>query len=135
MDKKNIRKVRNFFKFRKDHWEELSNYPSHDLKKSHGRRGKNALKVLGELLELEEIKVHYNPSGIIDGGYLTLIGMRGDKGIYVSLSCSGLGKDILYRTVQHMEDYTGGSNNFLSTSEFIEDPEKCIEKMKKLILI
>lgn len=131
--KKELSKVRDFFRYRLNNWEELTNYPGVELKKSHGRKGKNALKKLANLLELEEIDVYFNPSGMIDGGYLTLIGMKGEKGIYVNLSCSGLGGDILYRTVKHIKDYTGGSNNFLSSRDFVSDPEGCVERMRRLI--
>lgn len=130
---KDVKKVKDFFKFRQQNWGSLTNYPDDNLKKLHGRRGKAALKSLGKLLDLDEIKADYNPSGMIDGGYLTLMGMKGDKGIYVSLSCSGFGQDVLYRTIEHMKDYTGGSNNFLDSEDFVNDSSYCIEALRRLV--
>ena len=133
MDPKELKKVREFFKFRVRNWDRLSNYPDDTLKKSHGRKGRNALKTIGKLLGLEQVKVDFNPSGIIDGGYLTLIGMKGEKGIYISLSCSNLGPDVLYRTAEHMKDYRGGTNNFLTSENFVEDPERCLAALARLL--
>ena len=64
---------------------------------------------------------------------MTLIGMKGEKGIYVSLSCSGIGDDVLYRTVEHMKDYTGGRNRFLTSMDFAVDPEGSVEAMAELL--
>ena len=79
MNQKNLKKVQDFFKYRVNNWRYLTNYPDPYLKKDHGRKGKSALKALANLLELNKMKVDYNPSGVIDGGYLTLIGMKGEK--------------------------------------------------------
>lgn len=90
--------------------------PPH-MKTTHSRKGRNALRKLGELLELEEVKVSYIPSDS-DVGTLTLIGMKGGKGIYVSISSppsfgSEWQRDILYR--------------------FVNDPEGSLAAMKRLL--
>lgn len=133
MNQKNLKKVQDFFEYRVNNWRYLTNYPDPYLKKDHGRKGKSALKALANLLELDKMKVDYNPSGVIDGGYLTLVGMKGEKGIYVSLSCSDIGDDVLYRTVEHMKDYTGGRNRFLTSMDFVVDPEGSVEAMAELL--
>ena len=132
-----LKKVREFFRYRLTFWEHLSDRPPAHMKTIHSRKGRNALRKLGELLELEEVKVSYIPSDS-DVGTLTLIGMKGGKGIYVSISSppsfgSEWQRDILYRTVKDMEDYFGGCNQFLRTQDFVNDPEGSLAAMKRLL--
>lgn len=130
---KNRKTVETFFKFREEYKTELTNYPASKLKKLHGLRGKKALKALAKELGLAEFKVNYNPSGIIDAGYLTLIGLwEENNGIYISLSC-GLGElGFLYRSVKHMQDWTGGSNNFLYERLLYTNFDYVLEKLYEL---
>ena len=86
------------------------------------RVGKAAMKEMANYLDLVEVDIHFNPAGIAVSGDLTLMGLRGDgTGIYVSMN-----KDIvsicqvLYRTIKHMKDYTGGTNHWMSFEELAD---------------
>ena len=86
-------------------------------KKIFGKIGLKAMRELAELLELEEYDVNFNPAGIACSGDLRLIGMWSEgNGIYVSMNKdfpNSLWGQVLYRTVKHMKDWTGGSNNYV----------------------
>lgn len=95
---------------------------------SYNEHGKDRFKEIGieamygikQDLKFKECKIDYNRSGIASSGDLTLIGMFDDNtGIYISISqdCFGNKPSILYRGVKHIKDYSGGSNNFASTSD------------------
>ena len=75
--------------------------------------GQAFLKRAAREMKLDQVDIHYNPAGIACSGDHTLIGMRGDKGIYVSFNTDGL-SGILYRKVQHMKDWSGGVNKYIS---------------------
>jgi hypothetical protein len=117
--------VKSFLDLRTTNMNQLTCYPPADLKKLHGRMGKAALKQIAQNLGLKEFKVNYNPSGIINAGYVSLIGMFDEtRGVYISVSSSGIfndGKNILYRSVKHMKDYTGGMNHYLSEEEVLSN--------------
>lgn len=51
--RKTLKKVREFFRYRLTFWEHLSDRPPAHMKTTHSRKGRNALRKLGELLELE----------------------------------------------------------------------------------
>jgi hypothetical protein len=94
--------------------------------------GKKAMKELARLLELRTFDIQFNPGGIAVSGDLRLMGMWSeDNGVYIFLS-----KDfpnapygqILYRTIKHMKDFTGGPNQWLRY-ETLRDPVR----LKKLI--
>lgn len=117
--------VKSFLTLRINNMNQLIGYPPADLKKKHGRMGKAALKQIAQDLGLKEFKVDYNPSGIIDAGYVSLIGMFDkNQGVYISISSSGVfnnGRNILYRSVKHIKDYTGGHNHYLSEEEMLNN--------------
>jgi hypothetical protein len=80
--------------------------------------GRKAMRELATLLELNEteyeIDIHFNPGGIAVSGDLTLMGMWSEgNGVYVTMN-----KDfpnwgqVLFRSIKHMKDYTGGQNNY-----------------------
>ncbi len=128
--------VKSYMSFRIDNMEQLINYPPQDLKKKHGRMGKTALKQIAKDLNLKEFKVNYNPSGIIDAGYVSLIGMSDEtRGVYISISSSGVfnGKNILYRSVKHIKDYTGGPNRYLSEEEMLNDYSGSLQMIERCI--
>lgn len=77
--------------------------------------GKAFLRGLAKDLGLVEYKVSANPGGIAVSGEATLIGMWGSTGIYIQIEqpCYDRECVLLYRTVRHMNDYTGGHNRFL----------------------
>jgi hypothetical protein len=87
-----------------------------EFKKKFKTVGLKAMKELACLLELKEFDVHFNPAGIACSGDLTLIGMWEEgKGIYITMNKDFPNKpwgDVLYRTVKHMKDWTGGGNNY-----------------------
>lgn len=104
-----------------------------DGKKEFKKIGKKAMRELATILELKEIDVDFNPGGIAVSGDLYLMGMwNDDMGVYISMN-----KDlptapwgqVLYRTIKHMKDYTGGANNWLKYEDLASQ-----EKLKEMIL-
>ena len=103
------------------------------VKATFGRLGKQAFKELAAYLGLKEYDVNFNKSGVAGSGDLTLMGMFSPgNGIYISFSKDGFGPGVLYRTIKHMKDYSGGTNNFFNESEFAT-PEKIKAKVDRLI--
>ena len=91
-------------------------YSSPVTKDAFSRQGKRVLKALASHLELDRSKIQFNRGGIAVSGEATLIGMKGDNGIYayISQKLSGKGAFIYMRTVAHMKDYTGGPNQTIT---------------------
>jgi hypothetical protein len=88
------------------------------------RKGKAAFKELGELLGLQEVSTHFNAGGIAVGGDLMLIGLWEEgKGIYINFSADSFSSDehgLMYRSVTHMKDWTGGRNHWTSLSSLLD---------------
>ena len=99
-------------------WGEKESGPNGD-KKVCLNTGKTFLRALAKDLGLRDIKVTANPGGIAVSGSCSLIGMWGDNGIYVQIGQPCLGGDyvVLYRTVRHSRDYTGGQNHWLTQDD------------------
>lgn len=93
-------------------------------KKEFLDKGKRYLNQLGKDLNFTEMTVDKNPAGIAVSGEVTLMGMWGEgKGLYIQLSEPAFGGYcVLYRTIKHLKDYTGGYNNFLTTG-YMKDSE------------
>jgi|LFRM01.1.fsa_nt_gb hypothetical protein len=73
-------------------------------------------------------------SGIIDAGYLVLIGMLDEtRGIYVSISNINCLPNILFRKVKHIKDFVGGLNNFVSEAEMLRGYKNVLAKMKSIM--
>ena len=78
-------------------------------------------------MTVENAKVHFNPGGTAIAGdpslYLTT---DNNSGICVYISETGFKarQPILWRTIKHMKDYTGGANNWQS----VDDPYNEIVK-------
>jgi len=103
------------------------------LKAQFGRLGKKAFKELAEYLGLSKFDVNFNKSGDATSGDLRLMGMFDpEKGIYISLNKDGMGLEVLYRTITHMKDFSGGSNHYFKESDFAQ-PEIIKEKVESLI--
>lgn len=79
--------------------------------------GTKAMEELARILELKEYRVSFNPGGIAVSGDLILMGMWSEgNGVYISMNKDFPDRpwgDVLYRHIKHMEDYTGGPNNYL----------------------
>lgn len=91
-------------------------------KKTFLNLGKVFLRALSKDLGLRDAKVTSNPGGIAVSGECSLIGMWGDNGIYIQLSRPNYDPQrvLLYRTVRHTKDYTGGHNHFLLLNDLRE---------------
>ena len=99
------------FLFKHDHIEGYMN--DGEVKQSFGRMGKKAFKELAEYLGLKDYDVAFNPAGPAVSGDLRLMGMFApEKGIYISMNKDGMQSGILYRSIKHMKDFSGGSNNY-----------------------
>lgn len=90
-----------------------------EFKASFSQKGKKMFRKLGQRLNLDPLVVSYNRAGVACSGDLLLMGMRGNVGIYVSLNLDGLRPGVLYRTIKHIKDYTGGGNCYFSLSDFV----------------
>ncbi|MDO9184486.1 MAG: SNF2-related protein [Bacteroidia bacterium] len=95
--------------------------------------GKKAFKELAEYLGLKQYDVNFNPGGPAVSGDLTLMGMfTPDNGIYISMNKDGMQSGILYRSIKHMKDYSGGSNNYFREGD-LNHPEEIKEKVYRLL--
>jgi hypothetical protein len=89
-----------------------------ELKAEFASEAKSFLRAIKKELGLKEVKIDYNPGGIAVSGDATLIGMYEDgRGVYVTVSTPSY-HGIMFRTVTHMKDWTGGTNQWLKLSEF-----------------
>lgn len=88
-------------------------------KKTFLNLGKVFLRALSKDLGLRDAKVTSNPGGIAVSGEATLIGMWENNGIDICLGqlLSDKRTVLMYRTVRHTRDYTGGHNNFLTLDD------------------
>ena len=104
-----------------------------EVKQSFGRTGKKAFKELAEYLGLKDYDVAFNPAGPAVSGDLCLMGMFApDKGIYISMNKDGMQSGILYRSIKHMKDFSGGNNNYFPESD-LTHPEEIKEKVYRLL--
>ena len=105
--------------FRKNHPAE--NYMQYDssFKKQFSHLGKKFLKDCSTEMGLDCVKITYNPAGPACPGECMLYGMKADRGICIVVSVDGtvdhLG--IMYRTIDGMNDHTGGSNHWMPWNE------------------
>ncbi|MGK2861790.1 MAG: hypothetical protein ACSLE0_07630, partial [Chitinophagaceae bacterium] len=102
-------------------------------KQDFKKLGKKAFRELAEYLGLTEYEVDFNPGGPAVSGDLRLMGMfTPDAGIYISMDKDGMQSGILYRSINHMKDYTGGNNNYFSEND-LNYPEKIKDKVFSLL--
>ena len=93
------------------------------------------LRALGKDLGFKDFKVTNNHGGIAVSGEITLMGMWGEgNGLYLQLFQSVTQRqDFLYRQIKHMKDYSGGSNQWLSSDIFsVGDYGKLINMLTAL---
>lgn len=78
------------------------------------------LRQLGKDLELKEVKVNTNKSGIACSGDVTIYGLWGENnGLFFMISQSAPSSaDLLYRAIKSLKDYSGGCNQWLPISVF-----------------
>lgn len=97
-------------------WGERESGPNGD-KKVFLNTGKTFLRALAKDLGLKDYNVSANPGGIAVSGDCSLTGVwgGGSSGIYININqpCYDRERVLLYRTVKHIKDYTGGYNRFL----------------------
>lgn len=91
-------------------------------KKQFLNTGKTFLQALGKDLGLRDASASSNPGGIAVSGESTLIGMWQSNGLYVQLSqpCFDRERVLLYRTVRHSKDYSGGRSLYLTRRDLAE---------------
>jgi len=87
--------------------------------------GKKAMKELACLLELRPFDIQFNPGGIAVSGDLRLMGMWSEgNGVYIFMNMDFANApygQVLYRTIKHMRDFTGGPNQWMRY-ETLQDP-------------
>ena len=118
----------------------LLDYPAVDgfmdngsVKKTFNRLGRKAFSELAKFLGLNDYKVDFNPGGIAVSGDLTLRAMvTPHVGIYLQLTHDGLGNQVLYRTIKHLKDYTGGGNNYFKMTD-LRGPQRVKELINRLV--
>jgi hypothetical protein len=106
-----------------------------DFKERFKKLGKKAMVELALLLDLKEFEYDFNPGGIAVSGDLRLMGMWGpENGVYVTMNKDFPNKpwgDVLYRTIKHMKDYTGGTNQYFKY-ELMQFPEELKDRILTL---
>lgn len=102
-------------------WGEREGGPNGD-KKVFLNTGKAFLRALSKDLGLQDVSVGSNPGGIAVSGESTLMGMWQTNGLYVQLSqpCFDRENVLLYRTIRHSKDYSGGRNLYLTRRDLAE---------------
>ena len=102
-------------------WGERESGPN-GAKKQFLNTGTAFLRALGKDLGLTDAKASSNPGGIAVSGDCTLIGMWHTNGLYIRLSqpCCDRERVLLYRTVRHSKDYTGGRSLYLTRRDLAE---------------
>lgn len=102
-------------------WGERESGPNGD-KKVFLNTGKAFLRELAKDLGLRDVSVSANAGGIAVSGECSLIGMWQTNGLYVQLSQFGFAREnmLLYRTVRHSKDYSGGRNLYLTHRDLEE---------------
>ncbi len=103
-------------------------------KKEFARKGKAAFKELATYLGFVDFKIDFSAAGPAMSGDLSMSGMVSEnQGIYISLSRDGMGNPkALYRSIQHLKDHSGGSNQFFLTKLF-ENPIQLKETLLRLV--
>ena len=99
-------------------WGERESGPNGD-KRAFLKQGRNFLWVLAKDLKLHDVKINTNPGGIAVSGECSVTGMWENQGIYIQLSQPTYDRErvLIYRTIQHSRDCTGGQNHFLTQSD------------------
>ena len=102
-------------------WGERESGPNGD-KKVFLNTGKVFLRALAKDLGLRDVSVSSNAGGIAVSGECSLIGMWQSNGLYVQLSqpCFDRENVLLYRSVRHSKDYSGGRNLYLTRRDLEE---------------
>ena len=109
-------------------WGERESGPNGD-KKVFLNTGKVFLRALSKDLGLRDVSVRVNAGGIAVSGECSLIGMWQSNGLYIDISQPPYNREnvLLYRTVRHSKDYSGGRNLYL--------PRRDMEEMSYLDLL
>ena len=102
-------------------WGERESGPNGD-KKVFLNTGKVFLRALAKDLGLRDVSVSANAGGIAGSGECSLIGMWRSNGLYIDISQPPYNREnvLLYRTVRHSKDYTGGRNLYLTRRDLEE---------------
>lgn len=102
-------------------WGENESGPN-GAKKQFLNTGRTFLRALGKDLGLRDAEARSDPGGIAVSGDCILIGMWQTNGLYVHLSqpCCDRERVLLYRTVRHSKDYTGGRSLYLTRRDLAE---------------
>ena len=89
-------------------------------KKEFHAKSKAFLRALGKDLGFQEHKVTNNHGGIAVSGEITLMGMWGGaNGLYFQISQAlPPFNSFLYRSISHMNDFSGGMNQWLPCALF-----------------
>ncbi len=102
-------------------------------KKQFLTKSASFLRALGKDLGFTDMKVSTNPGGIAVSGEITLMGMWSEgNGLYLQIFQSVTRRqEFLYRHISGMKDYTGGANQWITCSSFVDGD---YEKLMKTLL-
>lgn len=107
---------------------------NYELQQEFEKLSKAALRELAAQLPFVEVKVSFNKGGIAVSGDAHLMGMFANgTGLYITINepmFGGNAMNFLYRTIKHMKDYSGGSNNYMSDSMIEEN--RVVAQIKQL---
>ena len=121
---------------------ELSGYTAQAQrnKDNYLSSGRSVLRAIAKHYGLVEHVVSVNRAGVAVSGDITLIGMFSDMehGIYIHMSEPRLfgmytQPEFYYRSVSHIKDYTGGTNQTMTYEELASDLELACDKMKSRV--
>jgi len=113
------------------------------------KTGRSVLRAIGKELEFDDLRVSINKGGIAVTGEVSLMGIwnnkditpQGAHGIYINTAAPdwGFGSHfgvrapaLMWRTIKHMKDFSGGSNRWLSYYEFFE-PDDLVAELKGMV--
>lgn len=104
-----------------------------ERKKKFEATGKKAMKELASLLGMVDFDIGFNRAGMACSGDLRLMGFdRDGRGVYFLMNkdfTSAFG--VLYRTIKHMKDFTGGRNHYFPFEE-LKTPELIRKRISEL---
>lgn len=134
-------------KTQEKHMARLAELVSKDLSYIHGEResgpngekkeylqvGKTFLRALAKDLGLRECKVYDMRGGIGVNGEVALMGLWDDgNGVYILIHQDDFTGCIMYRTIAHMKDYTGGHNRHLPRGVLLRGYGELVERFLEL---
>ena len=102
-------------------------------KKEYLQAGKTFLRAMAKDLGFAESKVYDMPGGIGVAGEIAMMGIWSEgNGVYVLIHEDNFTGCIMYRTIRHLGDHTGGYNRHLPHGWLLRRYEDLLRKFLEL---